>query len=98
MLVDAFATWFYGLELDVLGSGLRGPLRFGRRACGRRPVTLPFIGDGSVGMPVPAGVLVVVALESLANLHHREHAAHLHRSELAEAGHHRQGVVWSGHF
>src|SRR5262249_43864880 len=87
-----------GLELDILGSGLRALLRFGRRTRSRPLVTLPFIGNGAVGMPVPAGVLVVVRLQSLAHLHDRKHAAHLHRAELPEAGHHWQRVIGRWHF
>src|SRR5215831_13543722 len=77
--------------------GVRTLLRFGWGARSCRAIALPFVGDGPVGMPVPAGILVVVWLEPLADLHDREHAAHLDRSELAESGYHRQRVIGNGH-
>ena len=56
------------------------------------------ICDSALGVFVPTGVLVVVPRQSLSHLHHREHAAHLDRAELALPGHHRQRVVGQRHF
>src|SRR5450432_4106762 len=55
------------------------------------------IGDGALRMSIGTWIAVVAGSQALAHLHHREHAAHLKRTELAEAGHHRQGVVGERH-
>src|SRR5262249_13005764 len=49
-------------------------------------------------MLVPTGVLVIVARQSVADLHDGEHAAHFNRTERTMTGHHRQRVVGKLHF
>jgi hypothetical protein len=42
----------------------------------------PFARDAACGVFEPTGVLVIVAVQALANLHNGEHAAHLDRAVL----------------
>jgi hypothetical protein len=87
-----------GTRLDDAIRGLGGrridrPIaRRGRRLGRDQP------RDRAFGIFVGAGVFVIAARKPLAHLEHREHAAHLDRPELREAGHHRQGVVGQRHF
>src|SRR5258706_11960102 len=55
--------------------------------------TLNLVRDRPFGIPVGAGIAIVIDAEALAHLHEREHAAHLDRPELPKPGHHRQRVV-----
>src|ERR671918_114958 len=84
------AAGFHDIDLAA-GLGLRRRHRC-RRACRRWRRTLPFPSHRAWRVLVPAGILVIARRQALAHLHDREHAAHLDRPELAEAGHHGQRV------
>src|ERR1043166_1431029 len=87
-----FRAGLYDLEVDgrFLAPGIAAAWRFVDCA-------LVFVGDRALGMLEPARVLVVVARKSLAHLHDRKHPAHLERTVLAVAGHHRQRVLRQWH-
>src|SRR5437588_565023 len=79
LVLMALAIGLHGLEFDVVAFELR---RFGLCASGRRLFTLPFVGDRTLRVLEPAGVLVIVRRKPITDLHDGEHAAHLDRAEL----------------
>ena len=54
------------------------------------------VGDSALRVLIPAGIAVITGRQILPHLHHREHAAHLDRSERTCARHHGQGVGGKG--
>src|SRR5690606_33798531 len=55
------------------------------------------VGYSSLGMFVPARILVVIRCKVLSHLHHREHAAQINRSEWSRSTYHLQCILWYRH-
>src|SRR5262245_36578858 len=87
----ASMVWFGSRLCGRCAGGSRAATRRGAfRSLDRLPgETFNLMRHRPFGIPVRAGIVIVVGAETLAHLHERKHAAHLDRPELSEARHHR---------